>query len=83
MTCLCISALECVEVLCMTGFKVRSRAAGYTVLARGARRIVVPDALVLSPTVLEAILDGADLSPERFLWLLGEVSTETEIAFDG
>lgn len=66
----------------MTGFKVRSRVAGYTVLARGDRRIVVPDALILSQPVLDAILDEADLSPERLLWLLGEVSTETELPFE-
>lgn len=79
---LTISGAECVEALCTAGFRVRRRAVGQTVLVRAARTIVVPDRLVLSPELLEAILAEADLPVERFLWLLGEVSTKTEIPCD-
>ena len=40
---------------------------------------MVPDRLVLPPEVLEGILSEADLSIDRFVWLLGEVTTDTEI----
>jgi hypothetical protein len=76
---LTISGAECVEALCAAGFRVRKRAAGQTVLERGARRLVVPDRLVLPPEILDELLAGADLSVERFVWLLGEVTTQTEI----
>lgn len=79
---LTVSGVECVEALCTAGFRVRQRSAGQTLLERGARSIVVPDRLVLSPELLEAILAEADLSVERFVWLLGEVTTETEIPCD-
>ena len=76
---LSISGAECVEALCIAGFRVRRRAAGHTVLVRNGRMLVVPDALVLQPEVLDGILVDADLSVERFVWLLGEVATEKEI----
>lgn len=76
---LSISGVECVEALCTAGFRVRRRAAGNTVLVRDGRTLVVPDALVLSPVLLEAILVEADLSAERLIWLIGEINTETEI----
>ena len=79
MTDLTISGVECVEALCAAGFRVRRRAVGETVLERDARTLVVPDRLVLPPDVLHAILSEADLSEDRFVWLLGEVTTETEI----
>lgn len=79
MTDLTISGVECVEALCAAGFRVRRRAVGETVLERDARTLVVPDRLVLPPDVLQAILSEADLSEDRFVWLLGEVTTETEI----
>jgi hypothetical protein len=76
---LSISGAECVEALCIAGFRVRERAAGHTLLVRGTRVLVVPDALVLRAQVLDAILVEADLSVERLVWLLGEVATEKEI----
>ena len=76
---LTVSGAECVEALCLAGFRVRRRSAGQTLLERGKRTLVVPDRLVLSPELLDVILDEADLSVERFVWLLGEVTTETEI----
>jgi len=79
---LTISSAECVEALCTAGYRVRRRAAGQTLLVRDARTLVVPDRLVLSGDLLEAILAEADLSVERFVWLLGEVSTKTEIPCD-
>lgn len=79
---LTVSGAECVEALCTAGFRVRQRAAGQTLLARGDKTLVVPDRLVLSQELLEAILIGADLSVEKFIWLLGEVSTKDEIPID-
>ena len=79
---LSISGVECVEALCAAGFRVRRRTAGRTVVARGGRLVVVPDALVLSNALLDAILEEADLSIEKLVWLMGEVSTETEIPWD-
>jgi hypothetical protein len=80
---LSISGVECVEALCAAGFRVRRRTAGRTVLARDGRLVVVPDALVLSPALLDSILEEADLSAEKLVWLMGEVSTETEIPCEG
>jgi hypothetical protein len=79
---LMVSGAECVEALCAAGFRVRRRAAGQTVLERGSRTLVVPDRLVLPEEVLDTILTEADLSVDRFIWLLGEVTTETEIQFE-
>lgn len=79
---LSISGAECVEALCLAGFRVRRRAAGHTVLVRDARMLVVPDALVMRSELLESILAEADLSVERLIWLLGEVATEKEIPCD-
>jgi hypothetical protein len=79
---LMVSGAECVEALCAAGFRVRRRAAGQTVLERAARTLIVPDRLVLPEQVLDSILTEADLSVDRFIWLLGEVTTETEIPFE-
>jgi len=49
------------------------------VLARGRRVVVVPGALRLTPEVLDALLDEANLSYERFLWMLSEASTEPDL----
>jgi hypothetical protein len=76
---LTISGAECVEALCAAGFRVRTRTAGQTVLERGTRTLVVPDRLVLPAEVLESLLVEADLSVDKFVWLLGEITTETEI----
>jgi len=78
-----ISGLECVQALCIAGFRVKQRLPGSSVLARegtnGQTVVVVPDALVLPGPVLDSILSGADISADRFLWLLGEVTTDTEL----
>jgi hypothetical protein len=77
-----ISGLECVQALCIAGFRVKQRLPGSTVLTRadtGGQTVVVPDALVLPGDVLDTILGGADISADRFLWLLGEVTTDTEL----
>lgn len=79
---LSISGAECVEALCLAGFRVRRRAAGHTVLVRDGRTLVVPDALVLRNELVDQILEEADLSVERMLWLLGEVATEKEIQLE-
>ena len=48
-------------------------------LARDGRIVVVPDALTLSPDVLDALLEEADLSHDRFLWLLSEATTQPDL----
>jgi hypothetical protein len=42
------------------------------------RVVVVPDAVVLPEEVLDALLDDADLSHEKFLWLLSEAPTQPD-----
>ena len=77
-----ISGLECVQALCIAGFRVKKRMPGSTVLHRddaSGQTLIVPDALVLPGAVLESILGEADISAERFLSLLGEVTTDTEL----
>src|SRR5438132_11719105 len=77
-----ISGFECVQAPCLAGFRVKERLPGSTVLVRKGpvrQTIIVPDALVLHHTVLESILGEVDISAERFLWLLGEVTTDTEL----
>jgi hypothetical protein len=76
---LSISGSECVEALCLAGFRVRRHAEGATVLTRDGRTVVVPDSLTLVGDVLDRILDDADLPPERFLWLISEAPTTPEI----
>lgn len=73
-----ISAEQCIDALRIAGFHVRSYGAGGTVLARDGRFVLVPNALVLPPSVLDAILDEADLSITRLLYLLEEAPTLVE-----
>lgn len=73
-----ISAEQCIDALRMAGFHVRSFGSGGTVLVRNGRFVLVPNALVLPPSVLDAILDGADLSVTKLLYLLEEAPTLVE-----
>lgn len=57
---------------------MRSFGSGGTVLVRNGRFVLVPNALVLPPSVLDAILDGADLSVTKLLYLLEEAPTLVE-----
>jgi len=74
-----ISGAECVLALILDGFKVRRRAPGSTVVERDGRIVVVPDALVLTESVLDAILSDAALTHETFVTLLSEEPTMPEI----
>jgi hypothetical protein len=74
-----ISGAECVGALRLAGFRIVESRDGSTVLKRGRRVIVVPDAFVLSAEVLDGVLEEANLSHERFLWMLSEAATEPDL----
>lgn len=74
-----ISGAECVSALRLAGFRVSCSSRGATVLVRDRRVVVVPDALMLSPDVLDALLEEANLSHDRFLWLLSEATTQPDL----
>ena len=79
MSSLSISGAECVAALCLAGFRVCRSQRGATVLAREGRVVVVPDALTLSADVLDALLEETNLSHDRFLWMLSEATTQTDL----
>lgn len=79
MSSLSISGAECVTALCLAGYRVCRSARGATVLVRAGRMVVVPDALVLPTEVLDALLDDAHLSHERFLALLSDAATQPDL----
>ena len=79
MSTLSISGAECVAALCLAGFRVCRSQRGATVLARAEQIVVVPDALTLSSDVLDALLEDANLSHDRFLWLLSEATTQPDL----
>jgi hypothetical protein len=70
-----ISGYECVCALVLTGFRVLRRARGSTLLERDRHLVIVPDALVLAPSVLERILSSANVSHDAFVNLLSEEPT--------
>ncbi len=70
-----ISGAECVVALMLARFTVRHRALGHTILERDCKLVIVPDALVLAPAVLDAILADAELTPEAFVELISEEPT--------
>lgn len=76
---LSISGAECVGALRLAGFRVSCTTHGATVLVRDRRVVVVPEALTLSPEVLDALLGEANLSHDRFLWLLSEATTQPDL----
>jgi len=76
---LVISANECIDALRMAGFWVAETSKGCTLLKRGTRFVLVPDVLVLSPDVLDGILDAASLSEDGFLALLSEAPTMPDL----
>ena len=73
-----ISGAECVLALVLAGFQVKRRAAGTTVLARRGQLVVVPEVLILSTALLDAILSDAELTHDRFLALLAEEQTRPD-----
>jgi hypothetical protein len=74
-----VSGADCVDALCAAGFRVHRQTLGGSVLVRGPRTLVVPDAIELSAGALDSILAEAELTVDRFIWLLGELPTETEL----
>lgn len=70
-----VSGAECVHALVLGGFRICRRVAGSTLLERDSHLTVVPDVLILAPAILDAILDNASISRERFLELLGDEPT--------
>ncbi len=79
MSSISISGAECVAALCLAGFRVCRSQPGATVLVREGQVVVVPDALTLSSDVLDALLEEASLSHDRFLWLLSEAKTQPDL----
>jgi hypothetical protein len=67
---LAISSEECVEALALAGFRILRRSEDETVLGEGRVYVVVPHAIVLMPSVLDAVLRAARMSPTEFLELL-------------
>ena len=78
---LAISATECIAALLLEGFVVIERTTqAVTLTGPGRRIVVVPDLLVLSSAVVDALLEDADLSPARFLSIVSEAPTQTDLA---
>jgi hypothetical protein len=67
---LAVSSDECVRALLLAGFRVCPRVPGRTILEYGYRRIEVPDGLILSPEVLDAVLRAAHVSRTEFVDLV-------------
>ena len=71
-----VSGAECVEALVLAGFTVRSRSDSAVVLEHDMRLVVVPDAAMLAPEDLEALLHDAAIPYDEFLDLLSETPTD-------
>lgn len=76
---LAISGRECVIALTTVGFSVVRRTEGSTVLRRGDQLAIVPDTLVIANAVLDRILDVADLTIERLVFLISEAPTMRDL----
>jgi hypothetical protein len=74
-----ISSTECVVALTELGFLIARRTAGTTVLRRGDQLAIVPDAVVLAHSVLERILETADLTFEELEELVAEAPTVPDL----
>jgi hypothetical protein len=64
------STSDVLDALSRAGFTVKERTAGFYVLERGYRVVVVPDAPQLSSGQLETVLAAAEISAESFDSLL-------------
>jgi hypothetical protein len=74
-----LSGVECVIALCGLGFEVMRRQPGLTILRNDRRIVLVPDILVLPRSVLDVILDEADLSFSALMRVLDEIPTNPEL----
>jgi hypothetical protein len=64
------STSDVLDALSRAGFSVKERTAGFYVIERGYRVVVVPDVPHLSPGQLEMVLAAAEISASSFSRLL-------------
>ena len=74
-----VSGCECVDVLTLAGFEVRSRKDDETVLTKGLRSVTVPTVAMLSPDEMSTILRDAGLAYSDFLERLSETPTAPDL----
>jgi hypothetical protein len=74
-----LSGAECALALRQLGFDVVHREPGRTLLQRRRHLVIVPDVLVLPASVLDAIIEGADVSYEALLSAVEDAPTQTEL----
>jgi hypothetical protein len=74
-----LSGAECAEALQHLGLDVVQAHDGATVLRRGTRLVVVPDACVLPAPLLHEILACANVSLDDVLRVLDDIPTEPEL----
>lgn len=77
---LAVSGAECIEALTGAGFIVVARSSDFATLTKGLRFVVVPEAPILTPDELTAILRSAGIESEDFLDLLSEAPTDPAIS---
>jgi hypothetical protein len=75
-----VSGAECVEALTSAGFTLAARTTSGVKMTKGLRLVVVPDALILTPDELTAVLRSAGLPYGEFLDLLSEMPTDPAIS---
>jgi hypothetical protein len=74
-----LSGADCAEALERLGLERVHAHDGATVLRRGRRVVVVPDACVLPGPILQDILACANVSLEDLLRALDDIPTEPEL----
>lgn len=74
-----VSASECIDVLLLAGFTVRSRTEDATRLEKADRAVVIRSSALLTPDELVSLLRDAGLAYSDFLDLLSEAPTEPSI----
>jgi hypothetical protein len=74
-----LSGADCAEALQHLGLERVHTHDGATVLRRGRRLVVVPDACGLSGPILQEILACANVSLEDLLRALDDIPTEPEL----
>ena len=71
-----LSGVECVLGLCALGFVVVHRHAGKTLLRRDGQIVFVPDHLLLPVSILDRILEQAEVTASALFEALDEQPTE-------
>jgi hypothetical protein len=74
-----LSGAECAFALCSLGFVVVRRQPGRTIMRRGAHLVFVPDRLSLPTSVLDRILQEADVPFAALIAAIEELPTEPEL----